>query len=319
MQSKISIIIPLYNSEKYIRSCIDSVLGQTFADWELILCDDGSTDSTLQIINEYCKSYKNISLYQNAHKGPGWERNFGLRKAKGEYIAFMDHDDWVEPIWLETLYNSLVTNNADVSYCSNADYYDETGKLRNYSFSKKLLGFSVLTEQEKCGDLCNVYFAPWRRLIKKEVVINNDIRFAEGDFKFDDVLFTQELIECTSSVFITNEILYYHRIFDESITGKGFHNHDMFMEHLATVHELEIWAEKNNKNISVLVKRMIPFLITYFKYVNSTKLYYDQLKMIIKNDIYESKKYVFKVKIVYAMILTKRFIKKILHLKNGEL
>lgn len=108
----ISVIIPFYNDEKYVKECLDSMQRQTYKNFECICIDDGSTDKTLNILKEYSENDKRFLVYKNYHKGPGCQRNFGIKKAHGEYITFMDHDDWVESSWLEKLLSTLIKNGA---------------------------------------------------------------------------------------------------------------------------------------------------------------------------------------------------------------
>ena len=102
-----SIIIPIYNAEPYLRRCIDSVLAQTVKDFEIILIDDGSTDRSITIANTYAKADTRIVLLQQNHAGQSAARNNGLRHAQGDFIAFVDADDWIEPDWLETHLNAI--------------------------------------------------------------------------------------------------------------------------------------------------------------------------------------------------------------------
>lgn len=307
----ISIVIPIYNDEEYIAECLDSILRQTYTDFEVLCIDDGSTDNTLEIIKRYLNTDSRIRIFENYHKGPGWERNFGIQQARGEYITFMDHDDFVEPEWLEKLYKNLITYKADVAYCSNADYYDEDDYYDYYFFSKKELNQISRNVHSFNSCLTNKYFAPWRRLVRKQLVVENNIQFAVGDFKFDDVLFTQELMENISSVVICNEVLYYHRIFKDSITGNGMRNPDMFLEHLDTADEVIRYANRNGKDKRGMIKRMVPFLFTYFKYVNSTDIYYKKF-MNICNKSNQSVYIKLKIYIIKYFIKFKRMIKRVI-------
>ena len=115
--SKISIIVPVYNVESYLSNCIDSILNQTFKDFELILVNDGSTDKSLEI----CKHYKNmddrIFIIDKKNGGLSSARNAGLDIIKGEYIGFVDSDDYIHPQMYELLYKQIIENEADISMC----------------------------------------------------------------------------------------------------------------------------------------------------------------------------------------------------------
>lgn len=292
----ISIVIPVYNDEKFIEECLHSVQKQTFKDFECICLDDGSSDETVRKINEIIQEDNRFVLYQNNHKGPGWERNYGISIAKGEYLTFMDHDDFVEPEWLESLYNLLVRTGTDIAYCSNADYFDDTKEIVNYHFPENLPE-SVFYEAHNVPEMLTCeYFAPWRRLVKRNLVVNNNVKFAEGHFKFDDVLFTQELIENSKSASFCDKILYYHRIFSGSITGKGMVNRDMFFEHFDTANEVIRYSKENGKDTKLMLERMFGLFNNYLFYVDSRFRFFCKMtSLVIKNRL--SLKY--RIKMVY--------------------
>ena len=114
---KISIIVPVYNVEQYINRCIDSLLGQTLKDIEIILVDDGSPDQCPQICDEYARKDSRIKVIHKKNNGLGYARNSGLELATGEYIAFVDSDDYVNINMYEKLYNETINNNFDIVYC----------------------------------------------------------------------------------------------------------------------------------------------------------------------------------------------------------
>ena len=114
----ISVIVPVYNIEKYLPRCIDSILDQTYKNWEAIFVNDGSTDNSLKILEEYKKSDGRIKIIDKKNAGSGAARNDGIETSKGKYIAFLDSDDWYEEDFLEKLYNNLIENSSDVSMCN---------------------------------------------------------------------------------------------------------------------------------------------------------------------------------------------------------
>ena len=114
---KISVIVPVYNVEKYLRKCIESILNQTFREFELILVDDGSTDSSGKICDEYALKDSRIKVIHKENGGASSARNAGLDVAKGEYIGFVDSDDWIEMDMYGELYRLIKENNTDISVC----------------------------------------------------------------------------------------------------------------------------------------------------------------------------------------------------------
>ena len=114
----ISVIIPVYNSEKYLAACLESVLSQTLQDFEVILVDDGSNDKSLSICLEYQSNHSNVKVVSKTNEGPGLTRQRGIEESKGEYITFVDSDDWVDPTYLEKMYYVLVRNKVDLVKCN---------------------------------------------------------------------------------------------------------------------------------------------------------------------------------------------------------
>lgn len=115
---KISIIVPVYNMEKYLRQCVDSILAQTFTDFELLLVNDGSKDSSPQICDDYAASDSRVRVIHKENSGQADSRNIAIGMAKAPLLGFVDSDDWIEPDMYETLYNTLVSTDADISICS---------------------------------------------------------------------------------------------------------------------------------------------------------------------------------------------------------
>ena len=124
-ETYISIIIPVYNVEKYLRECLDSLLNQTFQDFEIICVDDGSTDKSLEILQEYKRKDDRFVILQQRHSGAGSARNNGIRLAEGKYIQFLDADDYFEPTLLEEMYNHAEKFDADLTVCSSRKVDDE--------------------------------------------------------------------------------------------------------------------------------------------------------------------------------------------------
>ena len=117
--SKISILVPVYKVEKYLERCLDSILAQTFTDWECILIDDGSPDNSGKICDEYAKKDERfVVLHHESNKGSAAARNTAFNKASADYFICVDSDDWVEPNYLEELYNKAINTNADVIGCN---------------------------------------------------------------------------------------------------------------------------------------------------------------------------------------------------------
>ncbi len=218
---KVSVIVPVYNVEKYLRKGLDSLVNQTLDKYEVILVNDGSTDTSQAIINEYASKYPCIKNYEKENGGMSSARNMGLKHAKGEYIAFMDSDDYVEPEFLAKMYEKAKKDNSDVVIC---DYY-------------------ALNEEEKRYIKCHMNYSSnqkieyllsppmvWSKLIKKEIM--DKVSFTEGIY-YEDLDICMRLHPFIKKVSFVDEPLYdYYLQHSGSImTQKAFNNHllDIFL------------------------------------------------------------------------------------------
>ena len=127
---KVSIVAAVYNLEKYLPRCLDALVNQTLQEIEILCVDDGSTDSAPQIIDEYAKKYpEKVKAFHKENGGEFTTRNYGLERATGEYVTFVDTDDWVESDWAEKLYNAAKENDADLAVCGVERIDLDTGKV----------------------------------------------------------------------------------------------------------------------------------------------------------------------------------------------
>lgn len=176
---KISIIIPVYNAEKYLHRCIDSILAQTFTDFELILIDDGSPDNCGKICEEYAKMDSRIHVIHTENKGVSTARNKGIEVSNGEFIYFADSDDWMSKDCLQKLYNACEKTNSQIAFSDYAMAYDDEnnnkyfvcdiGDLTTFSNREALEYYAELNLKRNYGQ----FRTPWGKLIKKDLVLNN--------------------------------------------------------------------------------------------------------------------------------------------------
>ena len=185
--SDISIIVPIYNAEKYLNKCLNSLINQTKKELEFILVNDGSTDKTEQIIKSY--KDKRIKYFKNKNQGIGKTRNFGIEKATSKYIMFLDSDDYLEETACEELYKKANADNLDLVIC---DYY----KLYENGIKEdiKLISFENTTLKETPNLLLDVNLAPWNKIYKKDLIIKNNIKFVEN-LKYEDAPFVAECFD----------------------------------------------------------------------------------------------------------------------------
>lgn len=212
--SLISIIIPVYNCQDYLKRCLGSVFLQDYSNYEVICIDDGSTDDSAQIAKEY-----NVRYYHQENSGQAVARNKGIELAKGEWLCFVDSDDAIQPNYLSKMYKAT-NNDIDIVVCR-IKRINEDGSY-NIDVMKKL---GIINNKEA---LVTVNLGPTNKLIRKEVI--KDSRFAGDKLRFEDVLFTTELLTNSRHINIIDDVLYDYYIRENS-TMRKFDNtlNDIFI------------------------------------------------------------------------------------------
>lgn len=211
-----SLIIPIYNVEQYLKACLDTVVAQSYSDFEVICINDGSTDGSKSILDEYAAKYSNISIINQENKGLSAARNAGIRAAKGDYIFFLDSDDWIEPDTLKILADK---QNGEDLLCFNGRRYFEDGTTETPDIGiveDRLTGWEYYNKyalvSRKFHFVCTVL-----RLYRREYLLKNNLLFEEGIYH-EDNLFTPIACYYAKSVKVIPDILYVYRIREGSIT-----------------------------------------------------------------------------------------------------
>lgn len=188
MNAKLSVIIPVYNVEKYLAQCLDSVIGQTMHELEIICVNDGSTDSCAKILQKYAKQDKRIKIITQENSGLSAARNTGLHAATCDYITFLDSDDWIAPDFYEILYNNAIKNDADVS-CGNTICYESNHNMWFDDLSWRVFDAekTVYTTPDDKRTVC-CSWACWNKIYKRDLIMTNNLSFYHGklveDFPF---------------------------------------------------------------------------------------------------------------------------------------
>lgn len=212
---KISVIIPIYNSEKYLKRCLDSVINQTYKNLEIICVNDGSKDNSLQILQEYAQKDNRIIIIDKENAGVSAARNDGIRKATGEYIGFVDSDDWIELDMYEKMYKALKKYNTDIvriSYYKNdtfentvpiynlPEYVNKKLSRGNYDYDNELV--SSIVKENIPSFLCLLLVK--RNVVKKTNLLDESIVFGE------DIIFFLELLDNSNSIYFLDSCLYHY-------------------------------------------------------------------------------------------------------------
>ena len=186
---KISIIIPVYNAGQYLSQCLDSLLKQTLREIEIICVNDGSSDNSFEILKHYKTKDERIIIINQNNQGQGSARNRAIDISKGEYIAFVDPDDWVEDNMFEYMYQKAKENNCDVVYCDYKVYFEETKKFfLDYTLKKILKQNAKFSSKDiKKYYLIGIPNYTWNKIYKRQFILDNNIRFSNYKMKEDNL------------------------------------------------------------------------------------------------------------------------------------
>lgn len=269
----ISIIIPVYNSGKYLRKCLDSIKNQTKKEFEVIIIDDGSTDNSYNIINEYLNDERFKVIKQENH-GIGYSRNVGIEKSTGKYLVFIDSDDYVELNFLELMFKKAEKDNLDIVVC---DYIEEN--IENNKQKKVIIpDFDNTSVDNNPEILLGINKSPWNKIIKKSAI--NNIRFPEN-LKYEDTQFICEILKNTKIGKI-NKCLNHYVIHSKSETTTM--NEKVF-DILKIINNIrDMYIQENNVG-DVLEKLTLQILTTYTiqqRYQKSDKIRNDFIDATFK-------------------------------------
>ena len=222
MDKKISIVVPVYNGEKYISKCLDSLINQSYKNIEIILVDDGSTDSSGKLVDRLANNDARITVVHKKNAGLGMARNTGLDYATGKYVAFIDSDDYTDVNMIQKLHNALEEYNSDTSYCGYTMAYDsgEFVSVPAYynrqvfcdkEIIDKVLLEMVASKPEAKKDAI-LSMSVWHALYSMEIIRDNNIRFpSEQEFISEDIIFDIAYLQKSKSVCYINDPLYFYR------------------------------------------------------------------------------------------------------------
>ena len=227
MEPLISIVIPVYNVEKYIDRCIVSVVEQTYKNLEIILVDDGTPDDSGKLCDEWAEKDDRIVVYHKPNGGLSDARNYGTERANGEFVTYIDSDDYVLPEYVEYLYNNLVACNADISCCDFENVY-KAERLLAFEKNNEKGNVEKVTGKNACynlmvGDSCEYYVVAWAKLYKRQIV--EDYQYPVGRYHEDEAT-TYKYLYSADYIAKGDKKLYAYYQNDSGIThNKGEKNH----------------------------------------------------------------------------------------------
>lgn len=267
---KVSVIIPVYNVENYLRKCLDSLVNQTLKDIEIIVVNDGTTDNSQEIIDEYVKKYpkKVVSVIQE-NGGQGTARNTGLLYAKGEYIGYVDSDDYVEENMYEELYKKAKVDDSDIVICGNNVVKE------NYDF---------LSKEEVDKEFLLGKMAVWNKIYKKNIIVDNKIQFRSKVW-YEDLDFTMKVYFSSKKISYVDKTLYNYLLREGSTM-----NNNNIKRNLELIQAFDSLIDYcKDKKIYNKAKDEIEFLCIYHMYIfaitrvlNTTNKYKAKIAIINK-------------------------------------
>ena len=289
----VSIIIPVYNVENYISECVESILNQTYKEIEIILVNDGSTDQSGSICENFKETHTNIMVIHQKNCGSGNARNNGLDIASGKFIMFCDPDDWLPANAVEKHIEKIENNNADLTIGFIKDFiFDNNGTLLNKRdiniFSKSIANLNELRENFfKLYSTVN-FKSPCNKLYRAEIIKNNKLRFPELR-RSQDIVFNNEYLKCVEKVEIFEGYVYNRRIISYSIYSKLVGD---FTSSRVKVYDsfkdlLSHWNFESNESKRFLNKVLFEIIWSYYGYVvnNPNYVFFEKMRLLDENNI----------------------------------
>ncbi|WP_026558788.1 glycosyltransferase family 2 protein [Bacillus sp. J37] len=345
MVPKVSVIVPVYNSENYISACIESILNQTYSKLEIIIVNDGSIDKSEQIIIEYLeKDNRIIYLYQE-NNGPSEARNKGILSSTGDYLVFIDSDDTVDKRYIEYLLKETIKLDADLVCCGYIDYSKYGVKNHtdfNINENVSLHAFMEMVCKGTGGVL-------WGKIFKSEIIVKNNLKMDGNLFMSEDLVFVLQYVSHCKVFAAVQEYLYnYNRLNQGSISSNisinYINNHIIVCEYLEEIfrsvkldeHICEKIIVKRIQDFVLIILQLqsnnvkkiginkvrenfkeilsIPYIVKYKSEFRSTSVYYKPFLLFIRNKFYKTG-----IKYLYYLNLLKKIKGKLLYRKQVSL
>jgi glycosyltransferase involved in cell wall biosynthesis len=224
---QISIIMPVFNTDKYLRRTLDALVNQTFGDIEIIAIDDGSTDDSLNILNEYAERDSRVVVITQKNSGPATARNKGLDAATGKYLMFCDSDDWYEPNMCQVMFDTIEKQKTDLVMCRPYCDVDSTLSRKEYQMRQVIAKYVNSRQRGKykltSKNISDINVMLWNKIWRHDLVKQYNIRFPDGH-EHDDVAFFYMYFCMADSIFITRERLYHYVWRAKSIMSSQYNN-----------------------------------------------------------------------------------------------
>lgn len=308
---KVSIIVPVYNVEKYIERCLKSLVNQTLKDIEILIINDGTPDNSMKICEKYAKNDNRIKIFNKENEGLGLTRNYGIKRATGEYIAFVDSDDYVDLDYYEKLYNKAVKTSADVCF---SNYRINTEKneilednIRCIPFKDEVIDsnsvlLNMLNVPSDNKNITNYMgMSVWRAIYKLDIINSNHILFvSERKYISEDIVFNFDFLENSKVVSFIRDSFYYYCYNGSSLTH--IYRNDRFTKNKILINKLIEKSKEYGKE-----DELRPGI---------ANLFIDYVRAVIKQEVNNSGKYKKEIREEIKRIINDDDVQKALKIKT---
>jgi glycosyltransferase involved in cell wall biosynthesis len=219
---KVSIIVPIYNTEPFLKTCLESIVGQSYKNLEILLIDDGSTDDSPAICDTFAVRDSRIKLIHKANQGVSLTRNYALNICSGDFVTFVDSDDWLEPDAIKILIEIYVSSKADLIVASNYDIICSSDKSHSQIFPS--VDWSTYDIIENLAFICEKLNVSWGKLYKTDLIQCNNIRFNSLIPYGEDTIFNLDYLIFAKNITLSSKILYNYNQLNESAANKKFYS-----------------------------------------------------------------------------------------------
>lgn len=281
---KVSIIVPVYNVENYLKECLDSIEKQTYKNIEVILVNDGSVDNSAIICDYYCTKNSNFKVIHKINEGVSVARNIGLKNAIGDYCIFIDSDDYIESDMIEHMVNKAVIDSADIVLCDiclvNTNFYKENLKFR---YQKYLEELDKTVNKQSFLDMLRKYplqpyfGAPYNKLIRRKLLVDNNIIYEAFNNFAEDTCFNYKIYSVTDKITTVAKVLYYHRVDSGNSLSRLNHSYEYMKKRCKEISNLykNLFLEYNNLIIEedILWGLLVKYLVNSIINEPNVKMY----------------------------------------------
>lgn len=245
--TKLSIIVPVYNVEKYLPKCLESLIKQTLKDIEIICVNDGSMDNSLAILKEFASRDSRIRIIDNQHQGVAKTRNTGIEQSTGEYIGFVDSDDYIDIDFFEKLYNSATKSNSDIAIASILKHKNFFN-IYNAKYTKEEIAITIQDKIKLCEDKKHFFFYAWNKIYHSGFIKENNIKFSEGQI-YEDVMFAIKALYYSNKIISVYGTKYHYIEHENSLTKYKDKTGEKEQDLVKAYSELQEFC--NSKNIEI--------------------------------------------------------------------